>query len=270
MLKTFYPVRIGNWRSSARSVARFVLVFLSQNSVSKRGYIQKEISRALDVAQQIPEGEIFVIPIRLEVCSVPTRLQRWHWLDIFEPDGLERLLNVLRTTLEQEIPLAQAGGQERPWQAPPGALDLLLVNRCLERKTFVYGILPSGGVIISDGAFLEVREAIPTYFHGLEKKVKHSGEVSEASLTSSLPSATTYRKRSHLLKDIALDPSNPRLRVITTEGGLQCHVDSLYLDYVMVKYPTAHIYAHEPEKPIMVEEEQRLRAAIMPIRVTGD
>jgi hypothetical protein len=39
-----------------------VVVCLSSQSVGKAGYVQKEIKFALDVADQQPEGAIFVIP----------------------------------------------------------------------------------------------------------------------------------------------------------------------------------------------------------------
>lgn len=48
---------------SAIRRARFVLVFLSNQSINKRGYIQKEIREALDVAEQMPDGEIFILPV---------------------------------------------------------------------------------------------------------------------------------------------------------------------------------------------------------------
>jgi DNA helicase II / ATP-dependent DNA helicase PcrA len=34
-----------------------------------------------------PEGEIFVIPARLEECDVPPSLQRYHWVDLFDENG---------------------------------------------------------------------------------------------------------------------------------------------------------------------------------------
>jgi hypothetical protein len=42
-----------------------VIVCLSRGSVSKAGYVQKEIKFALDVADEQPEGAIFIIPLRL-------------------------------------------------------------------------------------------------------------------------------------------------------------------------------------------------------------
>jgi ATP-dependent Clp protease ATP-binding subunit ClpC len=72
-----------------------VIVCLSAHSVNKAGYLQKEIRAVLDVADEQPEGAIYVIPLKLEECEVPSRLRRWHWVSFFEPDGFERLMGAL-------------------------------------------------------------------------------------------------------------------------------------------------------------------------------
>lgn len=76
--------------------ADVVLVCLSPRSIMKSGYVQKEIVFALDVADQQPEGMIFIIPVRLEDCTVPDRLRRWHWVDLFDSQGYERLMRALQ------------------------------------------------------------------------------------------------------------------------------------------------------------------------------
>jgi hypothetical protein len=73
----------------------FFLACLSHNSTDKRGYVQKEIRIGLDVLDQIPEGKIYLIPTRLELCEVPERLKSRHWVDLFEPDGFEYLTKAL-------------------------------------------------------------------------------------------------------------------------------------------------------------------------------
>jgi hypothetical protein len=73
-----------------------VIVCLSCGSVSKTGYFQKETKFALDVAEQQPEGTIFIIPAKLEECEVPERLRRWHWVSLSEKNGYERLNKSLR------------------------------------------------------------------------------------------------------------------------------------------------------------------------------
>jgi TIR domain len=72
-----------------------VVVCLSRSSVDKVGYVQKEIKLALDAADQRPEGDIFLIPLRLEECLVPHRLSRWQWADFFVQDGYQRLVTAL-------------------------------------------------------------------------------------------------------------------------------------------------------------------------------
>jgi diadenosine tetraphosphatase ApaH/serine/threonine PP2A family protein phosphatase len=53
-----------------------VIICLSSRAITKAGYVQKEIRYALDVADEQPEGAIFLIPLRLEECEVPERLRR--------------------------------------------------------------------------------------------------------------------------------------------------------------------------------------------------
>lgn len=74
-----------------------VIVCLSQSSVDKRGYFQKEIRIALDKYEQEPEGAIFLVPVRLEECEVPDRLGDPQWFD-FHRDGedFEDLLQALK------------------------------------------------------------------------------------------------------------------------------------------------------------------------------
>jgi hypothetical protein len=65
--------------SKAVRASIIVLVCLSKTSITKAGYVQREIRYALDVADEQPDGTIFLIPVRLEECDVPERLRRWHW-----------------------------------------------------------------------------------------------------------------------------------------------------------------------------------------------
>ncbi len=46
-----------------------VIVCLSSTAISKTGYVQKEIKHALDVADEQPEGTIFLIPLKLSRCQ---------------------------------------------------------------------------------------------------------------------------------------------------------------------------------------------------------
>jgi hypothetical protein len=72
-----------------------VVICLSNNAVTREGFVQKEIRQAIDVAEEKPEDTIFLIPLRLEACNVPRRLSHLQWVDHFEHLGYERLLNAL-------------------------------------------------------------------------------------------------------------------------------------------------------------------------------
>lgn len=72
-----------------------VVVLLSRRSTTKQGYLQKEIRTALETAAKQPEGTIFLIPARLEECDVPDSLRKWQYVDLFQGNGLERLLRAL-------------------------------------------------------------------------------------------------------------------------------------------------------------------------------
>jgi outer membrane protein assembly factor BamD (BamD/ComL family) len=76
--------------------ADVVVVCLSNKSITKEGYIQKEIKSALDAAEEKPDETIFLIPARLEDCPVPEKISRWQWVDLFEENGYEKLLRSLK------------------------------------------------------------------------------------------------------------------------------------------------------------------------------
>ncbi|MBA2420378.1 MAG: toll/interleukin-1 receptor domain-containing protein, partial [Thermoleophilaceae bacterium] len=84
-----------------------VVVALSAKSVTKVGYVQKEIRLVLDAADARPHGQTFIIPARIDDAPVPRPLQRWHWVDASDDLWLERLV----LALEKPRPRL-AGGQD--------------------------------------------------------------------------------------------------------------------------------------------------------------
>jgi hypothetical protein len=72
-----------------------VIICLSQSSVTKSGYYQKEIRMTLDAADEKPDGAIFLIPAKLEECNVPDRISRFQWVDLYKPDGYAKLIKSL-------------------------------------------------------------------------------------------------------------------------------------------------------------------------------
>jgi uncharacterized coiled-coil protein SlyX len=75
----------------------FFIVCLSDSSVSKAGFMQKELKEANSVLAELPEGRIFIIPIRLDNCAIPDSLRKKHWLDWSTPNAKELLLRAIES-----------------------------------------------------------------------------------------------------------------------------------------------------------------------------
>jgi DNA-binding NarL/FixJ family response regulator len=77
--------------------SHFFLACLSTNSVSKMGYIQKELKKGFNILDNYPEGSIYLIPIRLEECAVPGRLSGIQWCNVYEPSGMDKVLEAIKS-----------------------------------------------------------------------------------------------------------------------------------------------------------------------------
>jgi len=81
--------------------ADVILLCLSKGSVNKEGYVQREMRLALDRGLEMPEGEIFLIPAKLEECDLPFRLHDYQWVDLFTESGMQRLIKSLNLRAER-------------------------------------------------------------------------------------------------------------------------------------------------------------------------
>jgi len=79
--------------------ADIVIVCLSKASVTREGYVQKEMRRVLDVALEKPEGAIFIIPVRLDECESPYRLRSFQYVDYFPASQREQTVKRLLASL---------------------------------------------------------------------------------------------------------------------------------------------------------------------------
>jgi len=78
-----------------------VIVFLSKVAVESEGFFHKELKLALDTAEEKPEGTIFIISIRLDICDVPIRLGQYQYVDYFGDDlQKKRVYQNLLTSLK--------------------------------------------------------------------------------------------------------------------------------------------------------------------------
>jgi hypothetical protein len=83
----------------------FVACF-SLKSISKRGQFQSELRHALECAKKRPLDEVFVLPVRLERCTVPERIaDQVQYVDLF-PDwerGVKRLIRSIRKASRSRV-----------------------------------------------------------------------------------------------------------------------------------------------------------------------
>jgi hypothetical protein len=96
-----------NWPRSiedAIEATDFVIACFSRNSVSKKGGFQAEIRYALDCARRVPLDDVFLIPVRLDVCCVPSSIRReTQYIDLF-PDferGVRRIVAIVTRQLKR-------------------------------------------------------------------------------------------------------------------------------------------------------------------------
>jgi hypothetical protein len=76
----------------------YFIACFSKESVQKKGGFQAELRYALDCARRVPLDDVFLIPLRLDDCRVPTRIQReTQYVDMFpEWDaGFEKVVEIL-------------------------------------------------------------------------------------------------------------------------------------------------------------------------------
>jgi len=91
------------WDTEIKKAVRrsdIVLVCLSKSAVTRSGYVQREIEFALNIADEKPDGTIYIVPAKLEDCVLPERLRKWHAVDLFKPGGFERLVRAIKHKTE--------------------------------------------------------------------------------------------------------------------------------------------------------------------------
>jgi hypothetical protein len=91
-----------NWKITIEKTIRqsqYYLLLLSSHSITKRGFIQKEMKSAYEMLEQCSEDDIYMIPVRLNECTPSLKISHIHYIDIF-PDseyqkGLKKILKVV-------------------------------------------------------------------------------------------------------------------------------------------------------------------------------
>ncbi len=76
-----------NWKFHITKAIRessFFIALLSSKSLSKRGFVQKELKLALDILGEFSDEDVFLIPARVDDCQPEDeRLKYLNWADLF-------------------------------------------------------------------------------------------------------------------------------------------------------------------------------------------
>lgn len=100
----------------AISESSYFIAVLSSRSVNRRGFVQREIRFALEIAEEYSEDRVFIIPVRIDECKPSfeglNKLQRADLFPSYE-DGIRQLLRTLKYEQEEKPALVLIDSE--PW-----------------------------------------------------------------------------------------------------------------------------------------------------------
>ncbi|MBO6524539.1 MAG: toll/interleukin-1 receptor domain-containing protein [Balneolaceae bacterium] len=154
-----------NWKNEIYNAirdCRYFIALISNNSIKKKGFVQKEIKDALLNQEEFPESETYLIPVRLHECKPEIRaITELHWVDLFP--SWDAGLNKILKAIETDIPIATQSTKDKEefmvyelaflWHGkePPSIPEHwgLLTPHILFTKDFLHKSIESGKLKIT-------------------------------------------------------------------------------------------------------------------------
>jgi len=200
-----------------------VVVCLSCQSAIKTGYVQKEIKYALDAADEQPEGEIFLIPLRLEPCEVPQRLTRWQWVDLFESHGYDKLLRALDLRSKSLVKWAAARKVPIPQEESTGGA----FSRAKDPRARGTPSLPMTRADLNELGYITPIATVPSILrhgilsHRLAEKIAHESiALPNVQLRANV--VIPNGRALHEYANLYISPRNPMLLRLSGIHGQMC------------------------------------------------
>lgn len=163
-----------DWELEIRKAVResdVVVVCLSKQ-FNQAGFRQKEVRLALDTAMEQPDGEIFIIPARLDECESLESLRKWQWVNLFEEDGYESLLRALRARADKigatvdikadllsKVLTPSKGNEHMPGKAKSPAPEGRVAGAAIEKPIRVGGSVSESVVVAGSVNVMNVGRA---------------------------------------------------------------------------------------------------------------
>ncbi len=104
-----------NWDfeiNKALSNADLIILFLSKNAVSRRGYLQREVKYAIDKMKEKLDDDVFIIPVKLDDCDVPESLSHLQFISHDDPEFFAKVSASVGAQFER-LNIAMARREER-------------------------------------------------------------------------------------------------------------------------------------------------------------
>jgi len=83
--------------------ANYVILLLSEISVQKRGYVQREFKYALEYFEEKLEDDIYLIPIKINKCEIPDSLSKFQWIEFKDSETFDQILKSLKIQQEKYL-----------------------------------------------------------------------------------------------------------------------------------------------------------------------
>jgi hypothetical protein len=75
--------------------ANYIILLLSNISVQKRGYVQREFKLALEYFEEKLEDDIYLIPLKINDCEIPQSLSKFQWVEYNSRECFDLVLQSL-------------------------------------------------------------------------------------------------------------------------------------------------------------------------------
>jgi len=110
--------------------ASAVLLLLSNHSISKKGYFQKEIRIAIDMVKKQTKAMPYLIPVRITPIEITSELSSYQVIDLFDPASENNLVRLLYKIFELDASPCPEFGMKRKWMT----WDAIPEEVCLNPK----------------------------------------------------------------------------------------------------------------------------------------
>jgi predicted Rossmann-fold nucleotide-binding protein len=146
--------------------SHYFIACLSENSVTKTGYVQVERLQGLEQQKRRPEGAIYVIPVRLDDCKPSRSFSQQTWHDWFNTENHHKLLKAIGIhypAIEEKSYVVAISGSYRSYDTVDtrSLCHVLGVELAKQGYPIISGLAQGGGLDVSLSAYDYLNKVAP-------------------------------------------------------------------------------------------------------------